>query len=166
MSLLERAGVRRVMAALQAAGSEAVPVELSETARSAADAASALGCELGQIVKSLVFVVGERPVMALIAGDRRCRQAVLGEILDLPGKVGRADADLVRAVTGFSIGGVPPLGHLTALPTAIDASLWRFGTVHAAAGHSHCVFPVAPDALAAMTGGLVAAEIADEAGHA
>ena len=135
-------------------------VELAATARSAEDAARSLGCELGSIVKSLVFRVGERPVLALVAGDRRCRQEALGTALGIQGEVTRPDADSVRDVTGYSIGGVPPLVHRTALPTVIDASLWRFATVYAAAGHPHCVFPETPDALAGMTGGIVSREIA------
>lgn len=136
MSLLERESVRRVRAALAAAGSDARVMELAETARSAEDAARSIGCDLGQIVKSLVFAVDGRPVLALVAGDRRCNQAILPAVLGLDGRVGRADADLVRQMTGFSIGGVPPLAHLTPLPTAIDASLWRFATVYAAGGAS------------------------------
>lgn len=160
MSLLARGSVRRVQAALERAGSTARVIELDQTARSAEDAAASIGCGLGQIVKSLVFAVDGQPVLALVAGDRRCHQAELGRVLGLGGKVGRADADLVREVTGFSIGGVPPLGHATALPTAIDASLWRFATVYAAAGHPHCVFPATPDELAAMTGATVSEAIA------
>ena len=75
----------------------------------------------------------------------------------------RADADTVREVTGFSIGGVPPIAHSSVLPTAIDASLWRFSLVYAAAGHPHCVFPETPDALARLTGGIVSEEIASPA---
>jgi prolyl-tRNA editing enzyme YbaK/EbsC (Cys-tRNA(Pro) deacylase) len=163
VSLLERDSVRRVRAALAAAGSDAQPIELAETARSAEDAARAIGCELGQIVKSLVFAIDGRPVLALVAGDRRCRLQALPAALGLAGSVGRADAEVVRRVTGFAIGGVPPLGHLEPLPTAIDASLWRYGTVYAAAGHPHCVFPASPDELAAMTGGAVDAAIAEPA---
>jgi len=163
VSLLEREGVRRVRAALEAAGSDAVVIELAETARSAQDAARSIGCALGAIVKSLVFAVEGRPVLALVAGDRRCNQAALAVALGLEAPVGRADARVVRDVTGFSIGGVPPLGHLEPLPTAIDASLWRFPKVYAAAGHPHCVFPVAPDALAAMTGGAIVPDLGEAA---
>ena len=164
MSLLEREGVRRVRAALAAARSDAEIIELAETARSAEDAARSIGCELGAIVKSLVFAIDGRPVLALIAGDRRCNQNALADALGLRGTVGRADARVVRDVTGFSIGGVPPLGHLEPLPTAIDASLWRFATVYAAAGHPHCVFPVSPDTLAAITGGAVSEVIGEAVG--
>ncbi len=122
-----------------------------------------LDCELGSIVKSLVFNVGPRPVLALVAGDRRCRQNMLGRLLGVEGKIDRADAETVREVTGFSIGGVPPIAHSTVLPMVIDASLWRFSLVHAAAGHPHCVFPETPDALARMTGGIISEEISSAA---
>jgi len=163
VSLLDRDPVKRVQAALSAAGSAARVIELPETARSARDAVASIGCNLGQIVKSLVFAIDGVPVMALVAGDRRCRQNELASALGLDGKVGRADADVVKAVTGFSIGGVPPLAHTSPLPLAIDGSLWRFETVYAAAGHPHCVFPECPDALARMTGGVVTDAIAEPA---
>lgn len=105
---LQNASVQRVQRALGEAGSTSEVVELSDTARTAEDAARALGCELGAIVKSLVFTVGGRPVMALVAGDRRCDTAALAAALGLDGKVARADADTVREATGFAIGGVAP----------------------------------------------------------
>jgi prolyl-tRNA editing enzyme YbaK/EbsC (Cys-tRNA(Pro) deacylase) len=145
--------VVRVQEALAAAGSDARIVELADTARTAEDAARAVGCELGAIVKSLVFTIGERPVMALVAGDRRCDPAALAACLKLPGKVARADADVVRAATGFAIGGVAPIGH--DLPVVIDRSLARFDTVWAAAGHPHCVFPTNVRELVTMTRGSV-----------
>ena len=98
--------------------------------------------------------------MALVAGDRRCDAAALGRVLGREGRVRRADADAVRAATGFSIGGVAPLAHETPLPVAIDASLGRFETVYAAAGHPHCVFATTIDELERLTGGTVSAEIA------
>ena len=127
-------------AALAAAGSPAEIVRLATTARTAEDAAAGIGCPLGAIVKSLVFTVGERVVMALVAGDRRLETRALPPALGLEGKVRRADAEVVRSATGFAIGGVAPIGHAAPLPIAIaiDASLGRFETVHAAAGHPHC----------------------------
>jgi prolyl-tRNA editing enzyme YbaK/EbsC (Cys-tRNA(Pro) deacylase) len=164
MSALENASVRRVQAALEAAGSEARVVELADTARTARDAASALGVEVGAIVKSLVFAAGAgRPVMALVAGDRRCDAAALPALLGLEGRAKRADADLVREATGFAIGGVAPIGHPAPLPTAIDASLGRFATVYAAAGHPFCVFATTLDELARLTGGVVSDRLGHEA---
>ncbi len=132
---------------------------LADTARTAQDAADSVGVELGAIVKSLVFAVDGRAVMALVAGDRRCDTAALARALGLDGKVGRADADMVRDATGFTIGGVPPIAHTTPLATAIDASLGRFATVYAAAGHPHCVFGTSPDELARLTGAPVVEDI-------
>ena len=152
--------VRRVQAALAEAGSEAQVIALAETARSAEDAAASIGTRLGSIVKSLVFTIDGAAVMALVAGDRRCDAKALGRALGREGRVRRADADAVRAATGFSIGGVAPLAHETPLPVAIDASLGRFETVYAAAGHPHCVFATSLAELERLTGGTVTAEIA------
>ena len=161
-ALLDRPSVKRVRDALAAAGSTARVIELAETARTAADAAASLGVEQGAIVKSLVFAIDGRAVMALVAGDMRCDLAALGRILGLSGRVARADADLVRAATGYSIGGVAPLGHPAPLPLVIDASLGRFDAVYAAAGHPHCVFATSRDELAGLTGGTVAEGIGVE----
>ncbi len=150
--LLTRPAVKRVAAILAEAGNGAEVIALEETARTAEDAASSLGCPLGAIVKSLVFTVGGQPVMALVAGDRRCDTKALAGALGLEGKAKRADADVVRDATGYSIGGVAPVGHPQSLPIVIDASLARFERVFAAAGHPHCVFGTSVDALAAMTG--------------
>ncbi len=158
-ALLERPAVKRVRAALAAAGSAAEIIALADTARSARDAAESVGVELGAIVKSLVFAVDGRAVMALVAGDRRCDTAALARALGLDGTIGRADADMVRDATGFTIGGVPPIAHTTPLATAIDASLGRFATVYAAAGHPHCVFGTSPDELARLTGAPVVEDI-------
>jgi prolyl-tRNA editing enzyme YbaK/EbsC (Cys-tRNA(Pro) deacylase) len=95
-----------------------------------------------------------------VAGDRQCDPAALRGALGRTGAVQIADADKARAATGFAIGGVAPIGHPHALPTAIDDSLRRFDTVYAAAGHPHCVFATTVDELVAMTGGRVAAGIA------
>src|SRR5579875_1593041 len=112
---------------------------LSDSARTAALAAAALGVEVGQIVKSLVFLRGDEPVMVLCAGDRRVDAGRLG--------LAAAPAERVRAVTGFSIGGVPPLGHDVELHTTIDESLRRFEVVWAAAGTPHDVFPIETETL-------------------
>ena len=152
--------VRRVQAALAEAGSGAQVIALASTARSAEDAAQSIGTPLGSIVKSLVFTVAGAPVMALVAGDRRCDAQALGRALGREGRVRRADADAVRSATGFSIGGVAPVAHETPLPVAIDASLGRFDTVYAAAGHPHCVFATTLGELQRLTDGTVTAEIA------
>ncbi|MBM3567509.1 MAG: YbaK/EbsC family protein [Alphaproteobacteria bacterium] len=160
MSPLDNASVRRVQAALAAAGSPAEIVALAETARSAADAAKALGVELGAIVKSLVFAKGHAgAVIALVAGDRRCDLTALAKGLGLEETPRRADAELVRATTGYAIGGVAPLGYPAPLPVAIDPSLGRFARLWAAAGHPHCVFPTDLAELVRITSAVAVAEL-------
>lgn len=112
---------------------------LSDSARTAPLAADALDVEVGQIVKSLVFLRGDEPVLILCAGDRRVDVNRLG--------LSPAPAERVRSASGFSIGGVPPLGHDVELPTTIDESLRRFDVVWAAAGTPHDVFAIDTDSL-------------------
>jgi prolyl-tRNA editing enzyme YbaK/EbsC (Cys-tRNA(Pro) deacylase) len=114
---------------------------LPGSARTAAEAAAAIGVEIGQIVKSLVFMRGEEPVLVLCAGDRRVDAERLGLV--------PARAGTVRELTGYAIGGIPPIGHAQPLPTLIDASFARFEVVWAAAGHPHAVFPISVAALCA-----------------
>ncbi|MDH5188544.1 MAG: YbaK/EbsC family protein [Rhodospirillaceae bacterium] len=161
MGLLERDAVKRVINALAAMDINDRVVELEQTAATAKDAANALKVSQGAIVKSLVFMVGEQPVMALVAGDKNCQEHELARIFHLTGDATRPDADKVLAVTGFSIGGVAPVGLLGGpIPTAIDASLKRFAKVYAAAGHPNCVFETNVKELKKMTGGLVSYALA------
>jgi prolyl-tRNA editing enzyme YbaK/EbsC (Cys-tRNA(Pro) deacylase) len=134
--------VRKLQERLRGLGLAIEPRELSESTRTAADAAAAVGAEIGQIVKSLVFVVDGEPAMVLCAGDRRVDAAKLG------GEARPARADEAREATGFAIGGVPPLGHDRPLRTFVDESLFRFETVWCAAGTPNAVFGVHPAALA------------------
>lgn len=146
----------RVVAALRAAGLDSQPVEMPGETRTAQQAAEAAGCALDQIVKSILFR-GEsgQLYLFLTAGGNQVdairASALAGEAL------GRADIATVRAVTGFAIGGVAPLGHLTPLPIRMDPRLLDFGTVWAAAGTPRHIFPADPRALLAATG----AELAD-----
>jgi prolyl-tRNA editing enzyme YbaK/EbsC (Cys-tRNA(Pro) deacylase) len=129
-------------------GLEIEVTTLSDSARTAPLAAEALAVEVGQIVKSLVFLRAAEPLIVLCAGDRRVASARLG--------LSTASADHVRELTGFSIGGVPPLGHETELETIVDQSLRRFDLVWAAAGTPHDVFAVRTEALIeAIPGALV-----------
>ena len=121
--------------------------ELSESTRTAQEAADAVGVEVGQIVKSLVFVDGEGPLLCLCAGDRRVDTTKLGP------EVRQASGREVREAAGFAIGGVPPLGHDEPIRTVIDASLRRFDTVWCAGGTPNAVFPVATEALIAAIPG-------------
>jgi prolyl-tRNA editing enzyme YbaK/EbsC (Cys-tRNA(Pro) deacylase) len=129
----------RLAERLQQRGLEIEVKTLSDSARTAALAAAALNVEVGQIVKSLVFLRGGEPVIVLCAGDRRVDLERLG--------LSPAPADRVREVTGFSIGGIPPLGHEIELATMVDDSLWRFPVVWAAAGTPHDVFAVSTEVL-------------------
>lgn len=140
----------RVQAALRAAGSAADIVVLPASARTAPEAAAACGVELGQIVKSLVFQGTRGLWLILVAGDNRVHEKRLGRLLG--DTLARADADAVRAATGFAIGGIPPMGHATPLPTVMDETLMRFDVVWAAAGTPHAVFPEAPATLQRLTG--------------
>jgi prolyl-tRNA editing enzyme YbaK/EbsC (Cys-tRNA(Pro) deacylase) len=148
-------GPDRVQAALEAAGLAIEVVKLSDSARTAQLAAEAIGTELGSIVKSLVFLADGEPVLVLVAGDRRADPAKLKALLQVR-RVMIANAERVKQETGFSIGGVPPVGHLRPLSTWIDRSLERFETVYAAAGHPHAVFLVAYETLVQLTNGHVA----------
>ncbi len=117
--------------------------ELADSTRTAQEAADAVGAEVGQIVKSLVFVEADGPLLCLCAGDRRVDVAKLGE------DVRQARGSEVREATGFAIGGVPPLGHDLPVRTVVDESLRRFQTVWCAGGTPHAVFPVETEALIA-----------------
>jgi prolyl-tRNA editing enzyme YbaK/EbsC (Cys-tRNA(Pro) deacylase) len=117
--------------------------ELEASTRTAVDAAKAVGAELGQIVKSLVFIDDGGPLLCLCAGDRRVDTTKLGPT------VRQARGDEVREATGFAIGGVPPLGHDRPIRTLVDSSLSRFDTVWCAAGTPNAVFAVATEALIA-----------------
>ena len=165
MSLLERTSVLKVRNALIDSLLEDTVVELADTARTAEDAASSIGCELGAIVKSLVFGIGQNSILALIAGDHSCLEDNLPLVLKLKGRVVRPRAEEVKRITGFTIGGVAPLALLQDLPTVIDSSLSRFDTVFAAAGHPHCIFRVTVADLERITGGFFSDCIAKPIGR-
>jgi Cys-tRNA(Pro) deacylase len=147
--------VARVTEAARAAGVD-ISVELfPEGTRTAADAARAVGCEVGQIVKSLVFMADARPVVALVSGANRVH---LGRLATAVGatEARRADGDEARAATGFAIGGVPPFGHASHVAVVIDRDLLAFDRVWAAAGLPDAVFAISPDELLQASGGTVA----------
>lgn len=148
---------QRVAAAAAALGLDIQIVEFDETTRTAPDAAHAIGCEVAQIVKSLLFVAGEQPIVALVSGANRLDESKLAALRGISRKqVKRADADTARSATGFAIGGVPPFGHSSALPVYIDEDLTRFEVVWAAAGTPFSVFAITPDDLIRATNGTVA----------
>jgi prolyl-tRNA editing enzyme YbaK/EbsC (Cys-tRNA(Pro) deacylase) len=121
--------------------------------RTATDAARAVGCDLGQIVKSLVFVAGGRPVVALVSGSNRLDEKRLGAIAGMP--VAKADAEIARLSTGYSIGGVPPFGHATDMPVFMDRDLLGYEVVWAAAGRPDSVFAIAPARLCELSNATI-----------
>jgi len=156
------AGLQRVAEALATAGHPHAPVMLSDAARTAQQAADALGVALGQIAKSIIFRRKNHPsgddaaVLVVTSGDLRVDEKKVQAIVCAEGgKLGRADADFVKTRTGFSIGGVSPLAHATPPVTLIDAQLFRFADIWAAAGHPHGVFRLTPAELQRLTGAPV-----------
>jgi prolyl-tRNA editing enzyme YbaK/EbsC (Cys-tRNA(Pro) deacylase) len=149
-----KASVRRVQQAVLDLGIDARFVRVEASARTAAEAALAVGAEVGQIVKSLVFTAAGRPVLALVSGPNRLDAALLAEVAG--GPVARADAAAVRAATGFPIGGVAPLAHPEPLPVYCDRDLLAYDVVWAAAGTPHDVFAIAPGDLVRATAAVVA----------
>ena len=146
-------GVQRVARALQAKNHPHMPVMLADAARTAQQAADALGVQLGQIAKSIVFKrkADDAAVLVITSGDKRVDQVKVEALVCEGARLGRADADFVKTKTGFSIGGVSPLAHATPCVMLIDAELWRFETLWAAAGHPHAVFQLNPQDLEALT---------------
>lgn len=148
---------QKVADAAQALGLDIEIKEFEATTRTAEEAAKAIGCTVAQIVKSLLFVVDGRPVLALVSGPNRLDEKKLAALRGVgKKKVKRAKADIVREATGFAIGGVPPFGHLQQLPTYIDQDFWQHEVIWAAAGTPNAVFAITPDALARVTGGTAA----------
>ncbi len=151
-------GVQRVIAVLQESGHPHMPVMLDDAARTAQQAADALGVRLGQIAKSIIFrrKSDGAAIMVVTSGDRRVDERKVEALVCPDGKrVGRADAEFVKAATGFSIGGVSPLAHATEVVVLMDLSLMRFDEIWAAAGHPHAVFKLMPQELELLTGAPV-----------
>lgn len=146
---------QRVQGVLAARGFSNQIIELADSTRSAAEAAAAVGCTVGQIAKSIIFRGAQtgRAIVIIASGANRVNEKQmathLGETLQ------KATADFVREQTGFVIGGVPPIGHAHPLTTLIDEDLLQFAEIWAAAGHPHAVFRLTPDELVRMTEGVV-----------
>jgi prolyl-tRNA editing enzyme YbaK/EbsC (Cys-tRNA(Pro) deacylase) len=149
--------VARVDAALRVGGSAAAIMVTAEAAHSAAAAARVLGCDVAQIAKSIIFraTASDRVVLVVTSGANRVSEALVTR--HVGESIGKADADFVKQRTGFSIGGVAPLGHLTAPIALLDQSLLRFATVFPAAGHPNTMFGIAPAELVRLTGARVCA---------
>jgi prolyl-tRNA editing enzyme YbaK/EbsC (Cys-tRNA(Pro) deacylase) len=148
--------LNRVTAALQAAGLTITPLEMSSETRTAAQAATAAGVALDQIVKSILFAgaTSGRLYLFLTAGGNQVNPALATALAGEP--LARAEIDAVRRITGFAIGGVAPLGHLTPLPSWIDPRLLDFPVIWAAAGTPRHIFPIAPADLHRLTGATLA----------
>jgi prolyl-tRNA editing enzyme YbaK/EbsC (Cys-tRNA(Pro) deacylase) len=144
----------RFQAALDALGLRRSVIELPVEARTSQQAADAVGVGVGQIAKSLVFMVDGAPIMVIASGVNRVDERKLATLAG--GKVRRADADTVKKATGYTIGGVPPFGHDTALRLWIDEDLLGHDLIYAAGGVPECIFPLTPEELLKATGGTVA----------
>ena len=147
---------QKIQNLLKELGYDYVVIEHAESTRTAQEAADRAGCELGQIVKSLIFKGKDshKPILVLTSGTNRVDEkritAYAGE------RIVRADADFVRAVTGFAIGGVPPIGHAQKMETYLDEDFLQYQTIWAAAGTPNAIFELKTDDLQKMTGGKVA----------
>lgn len=144
----------KVQEALLALGIDRTLIELPVSARTSREAAEAVGVSVGQIAKSLIFTANGSPILVIASGDHRVDERKLEALAGA--RIRRADPETVRQATGFSIGGVPPVGHATKLPTYIDRDLLRHPLIYAAGGVPECLFPVSPDELLRATGGQVA----------
>lgn len=145
----------KVQQALEALGLSLQVIEMPESTRTAQEAARAVGCQVGQIVKSLVFKTkrSRRPILVVASGQNRVNEKKLEALLEEP--LGKADADFVRQHTGFAIGGVPPVGHTEPIETFVDEDLLQYETIWAAAGTPKAVFRLTPNELVEITGGEV-----------
>ena len=147
--------IQRFERAAATAGLSLEIARFPQGTKTAADAARAIGCEIGQIVKSLVFVADGRPFLALTSGSNRADPERLARLLGSE-QVRRADAGEAREATGYAIGGTPPFGHPRPLAVLVDRDLLSYEVVWAAAGTPDSVFPITPDDLLRTTGGTVA----------
>jgi prolyl-tRNA editing enzyme YbaK/EbsC (Cys-tRNA(Pro) deacylase) len=142
---------RKIQDLLNALGYHYTVVEHAESTRTAQEAAERAGCELGQIVKSLVFrgKTSGKPILVLTSGANRVEEKLISEYAGEA--IGRADADFVRAVTGFAIGGIPPIGHSTKMETYLDEDFLQFSVIWAAAGTPNAIFELKTEDLQKMT---------------
>ena len=154
MSLLDKEPVKRVEKFLKGFDQSLEVIVLENSARTAKDAAIALGCDVGAIVKSLLFKTGDNFTLCLVAGDKRCSLNKLKKIKNIK-DISMASPEEVKNQTGYTIGGVSPVGHLNKLEIFIDKSLERFNELFAAAGHPNCVFKINFKNIQKITNGKV-----------
>ena len=150
-----KSSAQRVQDALQSLGLTCEVVQMQAATRTAEDAAQAVGCEVGQIVKSLLFKSQQshQPILVVASGANRVNEKVLAQ--QISESVKMANAEFVRETTGFAIGGVPPIGHRHPLMIFIDEDLLQYKEIWAAAGTPHAVFKLTPDELQRITNGTV-----------
>ena len=153
-SILHKESVKRAAKSIKKFDQNIKVLVLERTARTANDAATALGCKVGAIVKSLLFKAGESFVLCLVSGDKRCSLHKLKKILDEK-DVSMANPEDVKRITGYTIGGVSPTGHLTKIKIYIDKNLKNFSSIFAAAGHPNAVFKIDFEKLISLTSGEV-----------
>ena len=154
MTLLNKEPVRRVEKLLKEFSQNQKVISLDSSARTALEAASSLSCEVGAIVKSLLFKTEQNYTLCLVAGDKKASLNKIKKILNIKDAF-MASADDVKNVTGFTIGGVSPIGHLNKITILIDNSLERFNFLFAAAGHPNCVFKISFTDLKKITQGSI-----------
>ena len=154
MSLLDKEPVRRVEKSLKEFDPNIDVITLNSSARTAQEAASSLGCEVGAIVKSLLFKTDNTFTLNLVAGDRKASLNKIKKILKKK-DISMASAEDVKNITGYTIGGVSPVGHLNKINILIDNSLNRFNDLYAAAGHPNCIFKINFKDLQSITNGLI-----------
>ena len=154
MTALNKEPVKRAKEALKKFNSEIKVIELEQTARTANDAANSLNTEVGSIVKSLLFRNEENFFLCLASGDKRCSLNKLKKIFNSK-DLSMASPDEVKDQTGYTIGGVSPVGHKNKLEILVDESLNRFKNLYAAAGHPNCIFKISFDELLNLTNGVV-----------
>jgi len=154
MSLLDKEPVKRVEKFLKGFDQSLEVIVLENSARTAKDAAIALGCDVGAIVKSLLFKTGDNFTLCLVAGDKRCSLNKLKKIKNIK-DISMASPEEVKNQTGYTIGGVSPVGHLNKLEIFIDKSLERFNELFAAAGHPNCIFKINFKDIQKITNGKV-----------
>ena len=154
MTVLNKEPVKRAKEALKKFNSEIKVIELEQTARTANDAANSLNTEVGSIVKSLLFRNEENFFLCLVSGDKRCSLNKLKKIFNSK-DLSMASPDEVKDQTGYTIGGVSPVGHKNKLEILVDESLNRFKNLYAAAGHPNCIFKTSFDELLNLTNGVV-----------
>ena len=153
-NILDKESVRRVIKILDEFDPSLKVEILNSSARTAEDASSSLNCEVGAIVKSLLLRTDNDFILCLVSGDKRCSLNKVKKIINLK-DVSMADADQVKEITGYTIGGVSPIGHLTKVNILIDRNLDRFENIFAAAGHPNCIFKINFEQLIKLTNGKI-----------